>query len=176
MKVILKKRVDNAVYMDMDHDILDINKLSKAITRCYLPRWSPSPLQTSLLKKLGTVKPMFLYLLVECEERSKAVKTVRLTLDIQDDVDRWAEQVGIVNVDWGSVMECVKEYFQSIGYKGIVCSGDRDVAAFVERLAQDVPLVTEYFETIYHYPEEIARNGFFGEHDEYEAYIKTDTS
>ena len=115
MKVLLKKSTEDMNWGGDDYDVITLNPISKALTDCYLPQWSPSPLKAMLLKRLGTVKRMYLHLRVDCEKDS-------------------------------SVVKCLMEYFQSIGYKNMQCTGDEDIVNFVQRLEQDVPLAKVYFE------------------------------
>ena len=56
MKVLLKKSTEDMNWGGDDYDVITLNPISKALTDCYLPQWSPSPLKAMLLKRLGTVK------------------------------------------------------------------------------------------------------------------------
>ena len=62
MKVLLKKSTEDMNWGGDDYDIISLNPISKAMTDCYLPQWSPSPLKAMLLKRLGTVKQLYLSL------------------------------------------------------------------------------------------------------------------
>ena len=50
MKVLLKKSTEDMNWGGEDYDVLTLNPISKALTDCYLPQWSPSQLKTMLLK------------------------------------------------------------------------------------------------------------------------------
>lgn len=143
MKVILKKSVEDDFWGGDDYDIVTLNPMSKALTDCYLPQWSLSPLKALLLKRLGTVKRMYLYLRVDCEKDSSVVKSIFLKCALLDDVERMYDDN---KVDWDRIQKCLMEYFQSIGYKNMQCTGDEDIVNFVQRLEQDVPLAKVYFE------------------------------
>ena len=171
MKVLLKKSTEDMNWGGEDYDVLTLNPISKALTDCYLPQWSPSQLKTMLLKRLGTVKQMYLSLKVTCEDNSYVIKSITLQCGLLDDMERMYDDN---KVDWLKIRECMTEYFQSIGYAKIECTDDEDIVNLVKRLEQDVPLVKEYFKVLYKYNEEIARIGYFGENDEYEIYVKTD--
>lgn len=171
MKVLLKKSTEDMNWGGDDYDIISLNPISKALTDCYLPLWSPSPLKTLLLKRLGTLKRMYLHLRVDCEKDSSVVKSISLKCGMLDDVERMYDDN---KVDWDKIRECLTEYFQSIGYKSLQCTDNEAIVGFLKRLEQDVPLVKEYFKVLYKYNEEIARIGYFGDNDEYEIYVKTD--
>ena len=64
MKVLLKKSTEDMNWGGDDYDIISLNPISKALTDCYLPLWSPSSLKALLLKRLGTLKRMYLHLRV----------------------------------------------------------------------------------------------------------------
>ena len=171
MKVLLKKSTEDMNWGGDDYDIISLNPISKALTDCYLPLWSLSPLKTLLLKRLGTLKRMYLHLRVDCEKDSSVVKSISLKCGLLDDCERAYDDH---KVDWDKIRECLTEYFQSIGYKSLQCTDDEAIVGFLKRLEQDVPLVKEYFKVLYKYNENIARIGYFGENDEYEIYVKTD--
>lgn len=169
MKVLLKKSTEDMNWGGDDYDIISLNPISKALTDCYL--WSLSPLKALLLKRLGTLKRMYLHLRVDCEKDSSVVKSISLKCGLLDDCERAYDDH---KVDWDKIRECLTEYFQSIGYKSLQCTDDEAIVGFLKRLEQDVPLVKEYFKVLYKYNENIARIGYFGENDEYEIYVKTD--
>lgn len=171
MKVLLKKSTEDMNWGGEDYDIISLNPISKALTDCYLPQWSLSPLKALLLKLLGTLKRMYLHLRVDCEKDSSVVKSISLKCGLLDDCERAYDDH---KVDWDKIRECLTEYFQSIGYKSLQCTDDEAIVGFLKRLEQDVPLVKEYFKVLYKYNENIARIGYFGENDEYEIYVKTD--
>ena len=143
MKVLLKKSTEDMNWGGDDYDVITLNPISKALTDCYLPQWSPSPLKTLLLKRLGTLKRMYLHLRVDCEKDSSVVKSISLKCALLDDVERMYDDN---KVDWDRIQKCLMEYFQSIGYKNMQCTGDEDIVNFVQRLEQDVPLAKVYFE------------------------------
>ena len=145
MKVLLKKSTEDMNWGGDDYDIISLNPISKALTDCYLPLWSPSPLKTLLLKRLGTLKRMYLHLRVDCEKDSSVVKSIFLKCALLDDVERMYDDN---KVDWDRIQKCLMEYFQSIGYKNMQCTGDEDIVNFVQRLEQDVPLTKAYFEIV----------------------------
>ena len=128
MKVLLKKSTEDMNWGGDDYDIISLNPISKALTDCYLPQWSPSPLKEMLLRRLGTMKQMYLSLKVECA----------------DDIERLYGQ----EMDMEAVYQCLKQYFHNIGYRNIECTGEEDIICFVKRLEQDVPLTKAYFEII----------------------------
>ena len=68
MKVLLKKSTEDMNWGGDDYDVITLNPISKALTACYLPQWSPSPLKAMLLRRLGTMKQMYLSLKVECAD------------------------------------------------------------------------------------------------------------
>lgn len=171
MKVVLKKDVEDEIYVGYDEDQLELNPISRALTRRYLPRFDPSPLKTMFLHRFGTVKDIYLHLKVACEENTHAVKTIALDCNLLDDYERTYQ---IDKVDWESVDSCMDEYFQSIGYDKIRCTEDEDIVNFVLRLQKDIPLVKDYLEVKYNCDENIARIGFMGEKSEYEVYVQTD--
>ena len=41
MKVLLKKSTEDMNWGGDDYDIISLNPISKALTDCYLPLWSP---------------------------------------------------------------------------------------------------------------------------------------
>lgn len=145
MKVLLKKSTEDMNWGGDDYDIISLNPISKALTDCYLPLWSLSPLKALLLKRLGTVKRMYLHLRVDCEKDSSVVKSIFLKCALLDDVERMYDDN---KVDWNRIQKCLMEYFQSIGYKNMQCTGDEDIVNFVQRLEQDVPLTKAYFEIV----------------------------
>lgn len=145
MKVLLKKSTEDMNWGGDDYDIISLNPISKALTDCYLPLWSLSPLKTLLLKRLGTLKRMYLHLRVDCEKDSSVVKSIFLKCALLDDVERMYDDN---KVDWDRIQKCLMEYFQSIGYKNMQCTGDEDIVNFVQRLEQDVPLTKAYFEIV----------------------------
>ena len=171
MKVLLKKSTEDMNWGGDDYDIISLNPISKALTDCYLPLWSPSPLKTLLLKRLGTLKRMYLHLRVDCEKDSSVVKSISLKCGMLDDVERMYDDN---KVDWGKIKGCLTEYFLSIGYKSLQCTDDEDIVNFIQRLEKDVPLAKEYFKVLYKCDENIARIGYFGDNDKYEMYVKTD--
>lgn len=145
MKVLLKKSTEDMNWGGDDYDIISLNPISKALTDCYLPLWSLSSLKALLLKRLGTVKRMYLHLRVDCEKDSSVVKSIFLKCALLDDVERMYDDN---KVDWDRIQKCLMEYFQSIGYKNMQCTGDEDIVNFVQRLEQDVPLTKAYFEIV----------------------------
>lgn len=145
MKVLLKKSTEDMNWGGDDYDVITLNPISKALTDCYLPQWSLSPLKALLLKRLGTVKRMYLHLRVDCEKDSSVVKSIFLKCALLDDVERMYDDN---KVDWGKIKGCLTEYFLSIGYKSLQCTDDDTIVGFLKRIAQDVPLVKEYFEVI----------------------------
>lgn len=145
MKVLLKKSTEDMNWGGDDYDIISLNPISKALTDCYLPLWSLSSLKALLLKRLGTVKRMYLHLRVDCEKDSSVVKSIFLKCALFDDVERMYDDN---KVDWDRIQKCLMEYFQSIGYKNMQCTGDEDIVNFVQRLEQDVPLTKAYFEIV----------------------------
>lgn len=48
MKVLLLKSTEDMNWGGDDYDIISLNPISKALTDCYLPLWSPSPLKALL--------------------------------------------------------------------------------------------------------------------------------
>ena len=76
MKVLLKKSTEDMNWGGDDYDIISLNPISKAMTDSYLPLWSPSSLKALLLKRLGTLKRMYLHLRVDCEKDSSVVKSI----------------------------------------------------------------------------------------------------
>ena len=145
MKVLLKKSTEDMNWGGDDYDIISLNPISKALTDCYLPQWSLSPLKALLLKRLGAVKRMYLHLRVDCEKDSSVVKSIFLKCALLDDVERMYDDN---KVDWDRIQKCLMEYFQSIGYKNMQCTGDEDIVNFVQRLEQDVPLTKAYFKIV----------------------------
>lgn len=145
MKVLLKKSTEDMNWGGDDYDIISLNPISKALTDCYLPLWSLSSLKALLLKRLGTVKRMYLHLRVDCEKDSSVVKSIFLKCALLDDVERMYDDN---KVDWDRIQKCLMEYFQSIGYKNMQCTSDEDIVNFVQRLEQDVPLTKAYFEIV----------------------------
>lgn len=145
MKVLLKKSTEDMNWGGDDYDIISLNPISKALTDCYLPLWSLSSLKALLLKRLGTVKRMYLHLRVDCEKDSSVVKSIFLKCALLDDMERMYDDN---KVDWDRIQKCLMEYFQSIGYKNMQCTGDEDIVNFVQRLEQDVPLTKAYFEIV----------------------------
>lgn len=145
MKVLLKKSTEDMNWGGDDYDIISLNPISKALTDCYLPLWSLSSLKALLLKRLGTVKRMYLHLRVDCEKDSSVVKSIFLKCALLDDVERMYDDN---KVDWDRIQKCLMEYFQSIGYKNMQCTGDEDIVNFVQRLEQDVPLTKAYFDIV----------------------------
>lgn len=145
MKTILKKSVKDRFWDAEDYDILDLNPMNKALTNYYLPYLSPSPLKSFLLKKLTTFKQMYLYLKVDCEENSSVVKSISLECNLLDD---WERTHNDNKVDRGKIKKCLTEYFLSIGYPCIQCTKDKDMVAFIKKLAEEIPLAKEYFEIV----------------------------
>lgn len=145
MRVLLKKSTEDMNWGGDDYDVITLNPISKALTDCYLPLWSLSSLKALLLKRLGTVKRMYLHLRVDCEKDSSVVKSIFLKCALLDDVERMYDDN---KVDWDRIQKCLMEYFQSIGYKNMQCTGDEDIVNFVQRLEQDVPLTKAYFEIV----------------------------
>lgn len=144
MKVILKKSVED-LWGDDGYGLLMFNPISRALTQCYLPQWSLSPLQSLLLKKLKTFQRMYLCLNVVCREKSNVVESISLEGRLTDDVEQMFRNYKVL---WEVIAACMTEYFQSIGYRSIKCTTDEDIVCFVRRLEQDVPSVKEYFEII----------------------------
>ena len=142
MKVLLKKSTEDMNWGGDDYDIISLNPISKALTDCYLPQWSPSLLKAMLLKRLGTVKQMYLSLKVECADN--IVIYISLRCNLLDDIERLYGQ----EMDMEAVYQCLTQYFHNIGYRNIECTGDEEIVCFVKRLEQDVPLVKTYFEII----------------------------
>lgn len=142
MKVLLKKSTEDMNWGGDDYDIISLNPISKALTDCYLPQWSLSLLKAMLLKRLGTVKQMYLSLKVECADN--IVIYISLRCNLLDDIERLYGQ----EMDMEAVYQCLTQYFHNIGYRNIECTGDEEIVCFVKRLEQDVPLVKTYFEII----------------------------
>ena len=142
MKVLLLKSTEDMNWGGDDYDIISLNPISKALTDCYLPQWSPSPLKAMLLRRLGTMKQMYLSLKVECAD--DIVIYISLRCNLLDDVERLYGQ----EMDMEAVYQCLAQYFQNIGYRNIECTGDEEIVCFVKRLEQDVPLAKTYFEFI----------------------------
>lgn len=146
MKVVLKQSVEDWFFGGSDYDYLSMNKLNKAITKCYLPALSPSPLKELLMKRLGTVKQLYLYLRVSCVDGTNIINSIRLYCDLKDDCERALDRWGIAEADWEAITDCMTTYFNSIGYGSIQCTTDEEIANYVKRLQMDVPLAVEYFE------------------------------
>lgn len=145
MKAILKKSVDDWFWSGEEWDMLTLRPMSRALTECYLPHFSSSPLKAFLLKRLTTFKQMYLYLKVNCEKDSPVVKSISLGCDLLSDWERLCDSN---KVDWGKIDKCLTEYFLSIGYQSIQCTDDESIVGFLKRLEKDVPLVKEYFEIV----------------------------
>lgn len=175
-KVFLKRSTADLCYVceQSDYEYVELNEISRALTKRFWSQWSPMPLKSALVKRFGSIRNMYLRLEVACEHNSMIVKSIALKCALRDGDDRsWI--VGCIDeMDWESIQKCAEEYFQTIGYDKIECTEDEDIVNFVLRLGNDVPLVREYFRVIYKYDEEIARIGYFGENEEYEVYVKTD--
>ena len=148
MTVILKKSVDDGFFGGCDYDYLSMNKLNKAITQCYLPTLTPSPLKELLLKRLGTVKQLYLYLRVSFVEDTNIVKSIQLCYDLKNDCDRASDRWGIDEVNRESITNCMTSYFINIGYSKLKCTTNEDIIYFVHRLGKDIPIVADYFEII----------------------------
>ena len=142
MKVLLLKSTEDMNWGGDDYDVISLNPISKALTDCYLPLWSPSPLKAMLLKRLGTVKQLYLSLKVRYADN--IVTFISLRCNLLDDVERLYSS----EMDMETVYQCLKQYFHNIGYRNIECTGDEDIICFVKRLEQDVPLTKAYFEII----------------------------
>ena len=175
-KVFLKQSTEDMCYVcdDNDYEYAELNDISTALTRRFWSRWSPTPLKSMLIKRFGSIRDMYLKLDVDCERNTMIVKSITLKCALRDGDDRsWI--VGCIDeMDWEAIQECTEEYFQSIGYNKIECTDDEDIANFVERLEQDVPLMKEYFKVLYKCNENIARIGYLGDNDEYEIFVETD--
>lgn len=143
-KVVLKKSVED-LWGDDGYGLLMFNPISRALTQCYLPQWSPSPLQSLLLKKLKTFQRMYLGLKVTCRENTNIVESISLEGRLTDD-EEWIH--GDYKVPWEAIAVCMAEYFQSIGYRSIKCTTDEDMVSFVQRLEKDIPLAKDYFDLI----------------------------
>ena len=99
MKVLLKKSIEDMNWGGEDYDIITLNPFSKALTDCYLPQWSSSPLKAMLMQRFGTIKQMYLYLKVLCKE--DIVQSISLECNLLDDTERaYCNQV-----DWNTVTE-----------------------------------------------------------------------
>ena len=145
MKAIQKKSVEDWFWCGEECDMLTLKPMSRALTECYLPHFSFSPLKAFLLKRLTTFKQMYLYLKVDCEKDSSVVKSISLECDLLSDWERLCDSN---KVDWGKIDECMTEYFLCIGYQSIQCTDNDTIVSFLKRLEKDVPLVKEYFEIV----------------------------
>ena len=101
MKVLLKKSTEDMNWGGDDYDIISLNPISKAMTDCYLPQWSPSPLKAMLLKRLGTVKQMYLSLKVRYADN--IVTFISLRCNLLDDVERLYSS----EMDMEAVYQCL---------------------------------------------------------------------
>ena len=142
MKVLLTKSTEDMNWGGDDYDVIMLNPISKAMTDCYLPQWSPSPSKAMLLKRLGTVRQLYLSLKVRCADN--IVTFISLRCNLLDDIERLYGQ----EMDIKAVYQCLTLYFQNIGYRNIECTRDEDIICFVKRLEQDVPLAKACFEII----------------------------
>lgn len=145
MKVIQKKNIANQFFPGEEVDYLTLSRLNKAITDFYLPRWNVSPLKSLLLKRLCTLKNLYLYLNVTCEPDGQTVSSLRLCFDLLNDWEREDERLGRITLNNKVIDECLFDYFKSIGYDKTVCVTGEDIAGFLRRLAKDIPVTSEYF-------------------------------
>lgn len=146
MKVIQKKDIANHFFPGEEVDYLRLSRLNKAITDFYLPRWGVSPLKSFLLKRLRTLKNLYLYLNVTCEPDGKTVSFLRLCFALLDDWEREDERLGRITLNNEVIDECLVEYFKSIGYDKTVCVTEEEIVVFLQRLTKDISVVAEYFE------------------------------
>lgn len=116
MKVIQKKNIANQFFPGEEVDYLTLSRLNKAITDFYLPRWNVSPLKSLLLKRLCTLKNLYLYLNVTCELDGQTVSSLRLCFDLLNDWEREDERLGRITLNNKVIDECLFDYFKSIGY------------------------------------------------------------
>lgn len=144
MKAILKKSVKDSFWNYEDYDALTPNPITRALTNRYLPAWDHSPLKAMMMRRMGTVKQLYLYLDVKCD--GDIIQSISLRCDLLDDYERTCQ----IAVDWDNILRCVEEYFHAIGYRCLHCTRDDDIVDFIQRLQQDIPLATEYFELINH--------------------------
>lgn len=101
MKVLLLKSTEDMNWGGDDYDVISLNPISKALTDCYLPLWSPSPLKAMLLRRLGTMKQMYLSLKVECAD--DIVIYISLRCNLLDDIERLYGQ----EMDMEAVYQCL---------------------------------------------------------------------
>ena len=144
--MVLKQSVEDWFFGGSDYDYLSMNKLNKAITQCYLPTLSPSSLKGVLMKRIGTVKQLYLYLKVSCKDGTNIVNSIRLCCDLKNDCDRALDSWGIAEADWETITDCMTTYFTSIGYGKIECTDNEEIIHFVQRMGKDIPIVADYFE------------------------------
>lgn len=142
MKVLLKKSTEDMNWGGDDYDVITLHPISKALTDCYLPQWSLSPLKAMLMQRFGTIKQMYLFLKVMCEDN--IVKSISIRCNLLNDVERMYEN----KVDWKKVMECLTEYFHSIGFAKIECTKAEEISDFIQRMKKDIPITENYFEII----------------------------
>ena len=109
MKAILKKSVKDSFWNYEDYDALTPNPITRALTNRYLPAWDPSPLKAMMMRRMGTVKQLYLHLDVKCD--GDIIQSISLRCDLLDDYERTCQ----IAVDWDNILRCVEEYFHAIG-------------------------------------------------------------
>lgn len=144
-KVLLLKSLEDFYDMDYTGDRESINPLSMALTKKFLPKWSDSTLKNEIISRFHCLPCLRLRLTVQCEQGSDIVNALSLHVK-QYDLEReyWKDKV--INED--ELNGIAEIFFRSIGYSKIVCRGTDEIEMFIAKLAEDVPLVNEYFKIV----------------------------
>lgn len=144
-KVLLLKSLEDLYDMDYTGSREPINPLSMALTKKFLPKWSDSTLKTEIISRFHCLPCLRLLLTVQCEQGSDIVSTLGLQVE-QYDLEREYWQGKVIDEN---ELNCMAEtFFRSIGYSKIVCRDTDEIEIFIAKLAEDVPLVKEYFEIV----------------------------
>jgi len=144
-KILLLKSLENFYDMDYTGSQEPINPLSMALTKKFLPKWSDSPLKTQIINKYHCLPCLRMELNVQCEQGSDIVDALNLQVERYDlEREYWKDKV----IDEHELNRMTETFFHSIGYLKIVCCGTDEIETFIAKLAEDVPLVNQYFKIV----------------------------
>ncbi len=141
-RVRLIKAVEDVYVGGDSYEHIIFSKVSEALTKRFLPHLSHSPLKGMLLKELGTIPTIQLFLNVRCESGSDIITAIDIGRMLADSIERDRDNITHY-VRWDIVDKCIEEYFQSVNIN-VSCRIEKDIKQLVKRLQEEIPIINEY--------------------------------
>ena len=77
-KVFLKRSTEDLCSVCGDYEYVELNEINAALTARFCAQWTPTPLIKRLIKRLGSIRHMYLRLVVAIGCNSLIIMTIAL--------------------------------------------------------------------------------------------------